>query len=232
MGGTDASRRVGYYAALLVAALGIVTFVMAYLTPPISGPFCLTNCIEYPYNDIISRFPRDYLWLFPAMALSITYFVLMACIHDFAPLEQKLYTRIALCSAITATAVLVIDYFVQLSVIQASVMHNEREGIALLTQYNPHGVFIALEEVGFVFMSLSFFSAAPVFSGKNSLERAIRLLLRIGIVLTALAFVVCTVMYGLDREYRFEVASISINWGILMTGGVLLAFFFRRRSTE
>lgn len=34
-------------------------------------------------------------------------------------------------------------------------MHGETEGITLLTQYNAHGIFIALEELGYLLMSLS-----------------------------------------------------------------------------
>ncbi len=37
-------------------------------------------------------------------------------------------------------------------------MKGEKEGISLLTQFNPHGIFIALKEVGYLLMSLSFFS--------------------------------------------------------------------------
>ncbi len=33
---------------------------------------------------------------------------------------------------------------------------NETEGIPLMTQYNEHGIFIAMAELGFVLMSVAF----------------------------------------------------------------------------
>ena len=35
-------------------------------------------------------------------------------------------------------------------------MNGETDGIALLTQYNGHGIFIAMEELGYITMSISF----------------------------------------------------------------------------
>jgi hypothetical protein len=36
------------------------------------------------------------------------------------------------------------------------------------------------------------------------------------------------VFYGIHREYRFELATISINWLTLITTGVLLSIMFGR----
>ena len=33
---------------------------------------------------IVSRFPRDYFWMYPAILLVFIYFVLMVCIHRYA----------------------------------------------------------------------------------------------------------------------------------------------------
>jgi hypothetical protein len=52
--------------------------------------------------------------------------------------------------------VLLGGYFVQFSMVPVSLMNGQSEGIALLTQYNPYGVFIVLEELGYLLMSLSF----------------------------------------------------------------------------
>jgi len=41
--------------------------------------------------------------------------------------------------------------------------------------------------------------------------------------------VVISIIYGLDRMDRFEVAVISINWLVLVTNGVLLSLLFRRQ---
>jgi hypothetical protein len=56
--------------------------------------------------------------------------------------------QIGLSFALIAAGVLLSIYFVQFSVVPVSLMNGQTEGIALLTQYNPYGVFIVLEELG------------------------------------------------------------------------------------
>jgi hypothetical protein len=38
--------------------------------------------------------------------------------------------------------------------------------------------------------------------------------------------------YGIFREYRFEVATISIHWLTLIPSGILLSIVFRRALIE
>jgi len=133
-----------------------------------------------------------------------------------------------LCLAAVTTAILSVDYFLQLSVIQPSLARGEFDGISLLTQYNPHGVFVVLEEIGYLLMSLSFLADAPVFSNKNRLDRSIRWILVSGLVLTVGSLIVISVVYGINREYFFEVAAISINWIVLIVVSILLSRLFRR----
>ena len=40
---------------------------------------------------------------------------------------------------------------------------------------------------------------------------------------------VISVIYGLDRMDRFEIAVISIDWLVLVINGVLLSLLFRRQ---
>jgi hypothetical protein len=40
---------------------------------------------------------------------------------------------------------------------------------------------------------------------------------------------VISINYGLDREDRFEIAVISIDWLLLVINGVLLSLVFRRQ---
>ncbi len=101
-------------------------------------------------------------------------------------------------------------------------------GIAILTQYNPHGIFIALEEIGYLIMSASFLFIAPVFSGTDRLERAIRWIFIISFILTMLSLIIFSIVYGINREYRFEVVVISIDWITLIVSGMLLSVLFKR----
>jgi hypothetical protein len=109
-------------------------------------------------------------------------------------------------------------------------MSGEQEGITLLTQYNPHGVFIVLEELGYIMMSLSFLFVAPVFANKTRLESSIRWIFVSAFVLTIIAFTLTTLNRGLDRQDNFEIAVISIDWLVLVVNGILLSMVFRREQ--
>lgn len=220
--------KLGYYAGLVTALATLITFGIAIFTTPLSGPYCAQNCYRYPYNDIASRFPRDYYWMYPAIILVLFYYVLMTAIHHTARKDKKIFSHIGLSFALMSTIVFVIDYFLQISVVQPSLLQGETDGIALLSQFNPHGIFIVLEELGFLLMSLSMFFMAPVFSGKAKIEKAIKWIFAGSFVLTVLTFILYTIFYGILREYRFEVAAISINWVALIVSGLLLSIFFKR----
>jgi len=165
---------VGYYSAILTTVITIITFGFALTAIPISGANCPGECISYPYQDTIGQFPRDYLWMVPAMVLVLSYVVLMVSIHYYTADQKKIFSQIGLCFALITAAILLVDYFLQFSVVPVSLKHAETEGIALLTQYNAHGIFIALEDLGYLMMSLSFLFMAPSFAHKGRLESVIR----------------------------------------------------------
>src|SRR5215213_1347441 len=226
---TTASNLVGLYSAILTVVITVVTFSLAITAIPNSGAFCPENCFEYPYVDTLSQFPRDYLWMPFAMLLVVVYVVLMVSIHTYAAHHRKIYSQIGLSFALIAAGILLSDYLIQFSVVPASLMNQETDGIALLNQYNPHGIFIVLEELGYLVMSLSFVFLAPVFSNQGRLASVVRWVFIAGFVLTTVFLAVISVIHGLDRMDRFEVAVISIDWLVLVINGVLLSLVFRRQ---
>jgi hypothetical protein len=129
-------------------------------------------------------------------------------------------------------AVLLCDYFIQFSVIPVSLINGETEGITLLTQHDPHGVFIALEELGYLMMSLSFLFIGLVFTNNNRLEAAVRWIFIIGFFLAIVSLAMISIIYGLERQDRFEAVIISIDWLVLIINGVLLSIVFRRQLKE
>lgn len=223
------SDLVGFYSAILTTIITIVTLGFAMTAIPISGANCPGDCIEYPYLDTISQFPKDYLWMFPAIMLILVYVILMVSIHSYAPPQKKIFSQIGLSFATIAALILLSDYFIQISVIPVSLMNGETEGITLITQYNPHGIFIALEELGYLMMSLSFLFVALVFAKKSRLEAAVWWVFIIGFVLAMVSLIMILINYGLDRQDRFEVTVISINFLVLIVNGVLLSIVFRRK---
>jgi len=233
-----AAHRVGFYASLLTCLLTIVTFGLAITAVPISGVFCLQGCITYPYLDTIAQYPKDYLWMYLAIPLILVYVVLMAAIHASASPQKKIYSQIGLSFAMITAVILLSDYFVQFAVIPISLMNGETDGIALLTQYNPHGIFITLEELGYITMALSFLFMAPLFANtlmpvkRDRLEMIIQWVFIAAFVLTIVSLAIILFNFGLDREYRFEVTAISINWLVLVINGALLSIVFRRRLVK
>ena len=226
---TSTSNRFGYYSAILTTVITVVTFGFAIIAIPISGANCPGNCVEYPYLDTVSQFPRDFLWMPLAIVLVLAYVTLMVSIHSYASRQKKIFSQVGLSFALIAAAVLVADYFIQFSVIPMSLTNGETEGLAMLIQYNPHGVFLALEELGYLVMSPSFLFMAPVFANKNRLESAVRWIFVIAFILVIVSLVVISINYGLDRQDRFEVAVLSIDWLVLIINGVLLSIVFRRQ---
>jgi len=220
----------GFYTAILTTALTTITFGIAICTTPISGPFCKGSCIEYPFINVISRFPRDYIWMYPAMMLTLLVVFLMVCIHYYSPVEKKVFSLTALGFTLISSTLLFVDYFIQVSVIQPSLLRGETEGIALLTQYNPHGIFIALEEAGYLALAAAYLFIAFVFTGANSLERAIRWILIIGFILAFGSFILLSLIYGNNLESRFEVTVITIDWLVLIIFGFLLSQVFIKRK--
>ena len=67
-------------------------------------------------------------------------------------------------------------------------------------------------------MSLAFVFAAPVFAGRDWVERTIRWLFIAGFTLAAGLLIVLSLRYGHDLDYRFEVFVIAIDWTMLMQG--------------
>jgi hypothetical protein len=219
------ATRLGFWAAVLTVVATGTFAAIGVTTPPRSGPFCVSDCLAYPYLDVARFIPGDYLWLVPGILLVPIFVVLMACIHGHAADSRRIYARIALSFAMVYAIVIAIDYFVQFAVVVPSLQAGETDGLTLLTQYNPHGLFIALESLGYFAMSVAFLFGAAVFSG-GRVERAIRWLFVISFVLAVAAFVSLGIL-GHDFV-AFEVIVLTINWSVLIASGVLLSVVFRR----
>ena len=198
---------------------------MAIPTPARGGPFCVTGCVAYPYVDVAQFIPGDYLWLVPGILLAPIFVVLMACIHAYAAEARKTYSRIGLSFAVVYAVVILVDYFLQLTVVAPSLQAGETDGLSLFTQYDPHGLFIALEALGYSVLTFALLFAAPVFTG-GPVERVTRWLFGLSFVLAVVAFVGLAVL-GHDLV-AFEVTVLLITWIVLIASGVLLSVVFRR----
>ena len=219
----------GFYSSLSLTILTIITWGFAMIAVPPAGPYCPGDCMSYPFSEILSYYPRDYLWMYLAIFQLFAYLLFIISNHFIAPIEKKLFSFISVAFALISAIVLLIAYFVQFSVVPMSMMKGETDGIALITQYNGHGIFIAMEDLGYITMSISFLFLAFIFSMKNRLEKVIRLILIIAFLFTVLSFIFYSIKFGIDRSYRFEVATITINWLATITTGILISIFIKKR---
>ncbi len=67
---------------------------------------------------------------------------------------------------------------------------------------------------------------------KSRLEKAIRWILVTPFVVNIFAFVFYSISFGLDRDYRFEVVTITINWVVTILVGILIGIFFKREMNN
>jgi peptidoglycan/LPS O-acetylase OafA/YrhL len=112
--------------------------------------------------------------------------------------------------------------------VQPSLLAGESDGVVLVSQYNPHGVFIALENVGYVALAVAFLFLSRVVTGEGWLVRALRWLLVLAGAVTLVALVIMSWWFGMDLGYRFEVVAISITWIAVIGSSALLAVWLRR----
>jgi hypothetical protein len=226
------ANRVGLYSAILMVVITIITFVFAMLAIPISGANCPGNCVEYPYLETAAQYPKDFLWMIGAMLMMVVYVVLMVALHHYIEPQKQVFSQIGLAFAAMSALILLADYYLQFSVVPMSLLQGETQGLALLIQYNPHGVFLILEELGYLVMSLSFLFMAAALGSKSRLESAIRWVFAIGFVLVLASLAGILVAYGLARLDRFEVLALSASWLVLIINGVLLGILFGRQLRE
>jgi hypothetical protein len=225
-------RRVGMWSAAALGVLAAVSFGVAATTPPRTGPFAAPGAaIAYPYSAAAQFVPRDFLWMYPTILMMLAFVVVAVCVRERRAPGQRLFGTIGLSLATTSFAVIAIDYFIQLRTVQPALVRGEADGLAILSQYNPHGVFIALEELGFVVAGVAFLFLALAL-GPSRLERATRRVLLVASALVGATFVGMSALFGLDLEYRFEVTVITIVWLTLAVVGALLAFVFFKSAPD
>ncbi len=224
--------RAGVISSALLALFTAGTFLVAIFTPPISGPFAAGETVVYPYRDILGRFPRDYYWMYPALLMALIFVVYVISVTGNTSGRMGISGTAALVFASMSSLILFTDYFIQLSVIQPSLLLGEYEGLALYTQYNPHGLFIVLEEAGYLLMAIAIAFLYPSFAGKGKIRAALRWITVVNITLSVGSLALISFLMGIRREYIFEVAVISFNFIALILLGILSAVLFLNRETS
>ncbi len=221
---TGASAITALAAAL---ALGIGVF-----TPPRGGVLCTSGCIPYPYTDAAPFVVGDSIWIYPAIVMALGFIAVTASLHELGPSGGRLAGLVAVAFSTLAAGLLVGDYLVHLMVVVPSLARGEGAAVATFSIYNPHGVFIALENAGYFVIGLAFLAVAGAVVGSGRLAGAVRWVFLVAGVLAVGGLIFFGALFGADLDVRYEVFAISIDYLALAIGGALLAAWFRRRRTD
>ncbi len=211
-------------AAAMTAAAATALYLAMTLAPPRSGPNCLTaDCVTYPYTDIAAYMPTDYWWMYPAALLPLTLVVALVSLRDTIPPHRRTALWLAVLSAAAASIVLDLAYAIQLMVVQPSLARGESEALTLWSQYNPHGLFIALENLGYLLACLALLAVAWLFPGGGARSRALRWWSGTWGTIGVIGLPTLALTLRFDMEYQYEVLSLVATWiGLLVLGPLLI----------
>jgi hypothetical protein len=149
----------------------------------------------------------------------------MACIHSYASEKMKIFSLVGLSFSLIYATLITANYFLLWTVDIPSILSGQTANLSIITMYNPHGIFVAIESLGYLMMSLAILFTAAVFSG-GRLERSIRWLFILTFVSAITAFTYTSLMkYDI---VIFEVIIIGIITMVLIVSGILLSILFRR----
>jgi len=147
--------RVGVWAGALTAALAGGLLVIGLLTPVRAGPFCTRDCLVYPYSGAGSLFPGDSFWMVPGILLAPAVLVLEARLLAAVPADRRIFGRVSGELASGYVAAILIAYLTQILAVTPMVRSGHADSVAFFTQYNPNGMFLALECTGYLLLNAS-----------------------------------------------------------------------------
>lgn len=213
-------NRIGLWAAVFTAILAAAFIIMGMFGSSSWDTF--PGMVDYIWKTIKII---DYALFIPAFLLAPVFVVLMACIHYYASVNKKIYSLIGLAFALIYATIITTDYFVLWTVVLPSTIMGETGGLSLFSLYNPHGIFVSLESLAYLMMSVALLFVAPVFQGSR-IERALRWIFIAGFVLAIVSlFGVLLMKYDI---VVYEIVIITIYCPVLIISGIILGKIFRR----
>jgi hypothetical protein len=157
--------------------------------------------------------------LTPSLFLGASFLVLLVSVHQMSPPERKVWSHAAVTFATVYTALISINYYVQLTWVMPRLAHGETAGVQPFL-FTPFDSFLyAVDILGYSFMSLATLFAAKTFVGAGQ-ERVVRaFLIANGFLLPFIAL----------QMYVHWLIWIAALWAITFPGSTWsLAVLFRR----
>lgn len=184
----------------LVSKLGFWSSAIATLLVLIATVAIVASFVGFP--DALTL--QMAMWLL----LAPTFVVMMVSIHYYASDDKKILSYLGVVFAVAYMVIVGFNYFTQLTVVRFAGVYGPIEGVGLFAFENTHSLLWALEALGYGFMCLATFFAAPVFTG-GWLERSICWLFIANSILGAVG----AVFFVLDIDWRIMVAGFAL-WNI------------------
>ena len=220
------------WAAVVTALAAALALGIGVLTPPHGGVLCASGCVQPPYTDVAGIIVAESVWIYPALVMVLGFVALTAGLHEVTPSHRCSAALAAMAFAVLSAGILVADYGVHLMAVMPSVARGEGSAVALFSMYNPHGIFIALENAGYFLMGLAFLGIGGAAGGQRRLARAIRwTFLGAGVLLVA-GLPLFGMLFGADLDVRYEVFAISVAYVGLILGGTMIAASGVRRAVS
>ena len=159
--------------------------------------------------------------LTPSLFLGSAFVVLLVCIHETTPSDERVWSLASLAFGIAYLALISMNYYVQLTLVGPRLARGDTAGIEGLLFVPFNSFLYAVDILGYSFMSVATLFAAPIFRGPG-LDRAIRLfLLGNGLLLPFLAL----------QMYYHPLIWIASLWAITFPGATWsLAVRFRGQA--
>jgi hypothetical protein len=227
---TARARRFVTWAAAITALTAALALGIGVLTPAHGGILCVSDCVRPPYTDVAGIIVAESVWIYPALVMALGFVALTAGLYELAPLPRRIAALMALAFALLSASLLVGDYGMLLMAVKPSIAKGEGPLVAAFSMYNPHGLFIALENAGYFLMGLAFLGVAGAIEGEHRLGRAIRWTFFAAGALAVGGLGVLGLAFGDDLDVRYEVFAISVDYLALIVGGAMLtAMLLRHR---
>lgn len=210
------TRAAGYWSAILTTVLSLA-YVVAQLAEwagwlgSAGGP------------ESASTVTGIIVLLTPSLFLGSAFLVLLAAIHDAAPADRRIFSLAALAFGTIYTALISINYFVQLTLVAPRIASGRTAGIEMFL-FTPFDSFLyAVDLLGYGFMSVATLFAAGVFTGDGIERTARRFLIANGLLLPFITL----------QMYYHPLIWIAALWAVTLPGAAwALARYFRHAVVE
>ena len=204
--------KLGFWSSVFVSILGVVYLLLISI-------FFATEGFVFPPSEIVQLIGGIVTFL-TAPGLIVVF----SAIYYVKDWDNKILGSLGLTFIILFAAMVSINRFVQLTIIQQSVPGAANQDLARFLPYSSGSVMFALEMLGWgFFSSLAMFSVAFLFKGSR-LNTSIRWML--------IAYALFSFMGVLGFATETAITMVAfIAWGpILLALSILLAVYFKKES--